>query len=162
VEARRVHFKRADQVELELLAADMREGDRLEIQATSGRAPLLALRKAVRWSRRHGGDAWTGYIDGRVAAVFGIGKRALLSPAAYPWCLTSSAVDRAPRLFYRASRAVLASFLEEHQELEQFVDARYVQALRWVERLGFTLEPARPFGVAGLPFHRITIRRETT
>jgi hypothetical protein len=158
VERERVTFELATREHAERLAPSMREGDAAEILASGGYRPLPGLLAALRWSRLHGA-AWAGLIDGEVAALFGVGKQTLLSPTAHPWLLTGDHVERTPLLFWRASKAVLATWLEEHEQLEQYVDARYAQALRWAGRLGFTIEPAAPFGRARLPFHRIVLRR---
>jgi hypothetical protein len=154
----RVTFELATRAHAEVLAPRMRRADAAEILASGGYKPLPGLLAALRWSRRHG-QAWAGLIDGEVACLFGIGKRTLLSPAATPWLLTGDLVERHPLLFWRASRAVIAAWLEEHELLEQFVDSRYTQALRWAARLGFTVEEPAPFGRGGLPFNRITLRR---
>lgn len=154
----RVTFEIARREHAELLAPRMRKADAAEILASGGYRPLPGLLAALEWSRRYGA-AWAGLIDGEVAALFGVGKRTLLSPSAVPWCLTGNLVEENPRLFWRASKAVVATWLEEFDQLEQYVDARYAQALRWAARLGFTVEDAQPFGRGGLPFHRITLRR---
>lgn len=162
MERRRVTFEMATRHHALELARAMRPACRAEVQAASGRAPLDAVMRAIAWSRRHGGGAWAGMFDGELLAVFGIGTPSVLASArgaGLPWALTSDAVDRFPREFWRASRAVIATWLEDYAELEQFVDARHVQALRWVARLGFTVEAAQPFGLEGLPFHRIVLRR---
>jgi hypothetical protein len=158
VERDRLTFELARREHAELLAIRMRKADAAEILASGGYRPLPGLLAALEWSRRYG-QAWCGLIDGAPAALFGVGKRTLLSPCANPWLLTGDLVERSPRLFWRASKAVVATWLEEFDELEQHVDARYTQALRWAARLGFTVGPAEPFGRRGAPFCRIHLRR---
>lgn len=159
MEADRVEIVPATEAHAVALAARMRAGDRAEVLASSGSGPLEALVGSVRWSRSHGGEAWAGLIDGEVAAMFGVGRRSLLSPVAIPWLLTGDLVDRHPVLFFRASREVVDLWLRHFAELEQAVDARYTQALRWARRLGFTVEAPLPFGPRCAPFCRITLRR---
>jgi hypothetical protein len=159
VEADRVQIVPATEEHARALAARMRAGDRAEVFASSGSDPLGALRDSVRWSATHGGEAWAGLIDGEVAALFGVARRSLLSPVAIPWLLTGDLVDRHPVLFFRASREVVDLWVRRFGELEQAVDVRYVQALRWAARLGFTIDAPGPFGPRGAPFCRIHLRR---
>lgn len=158
-----VRFAEATLEHARELALTMREGCRAEVHASSGvDDPYRVILRALRWTRARGGVAAVALVDGEVLAMFGCARRALLSSTWIPWSLSSELVDRHPRLFWRASRGVLGELVAElpaGHVLEQFVDARYDQAVRWVGRLGFTVEPARPFGALRLPFHRITLRR---
>jgi hypothetical protein len=155
----RITFEPATRAHAEELAPRMRHGDAAEILASCGHRPLAGLLASLKWSEAHG-EAWAGLIDGEVAGIFGVGKRTLLSTSGIPWLLTGDLVERHPLLFWRASRAVLATWLERFEFLEQFVDARYTQALRWAERLGFKVEEGQPIGRGGLLFCHITIRRK--
>lgn len=42
--------------------------------------------------------------------------------------------------------------------LTNYVDARNAVSIRWLRWLGFEIEPAAPFGIHGLPFHRFSMR----
>jgi len=141
------------------LAPRLRAGDAAEVRASDGVDAEEALVDSLRWTERHGGGAFAGFLDGDLAALFGVARRSLISPVGVPWLLTGEVVSRHPFAFFRASRAVVATWLEDFEELEQNVDARYTEALRWAARLGFMVGPPKPFGVHGLPFHRITLRR---
>jgi hypothetical protein len=74
--------------------------------------------------------------------------------------LTTTVVDRRPIAFWRGCRPQLASLLKAYDTLVNAIDARHRKALGWGRRLGFRLEAAAPFGVAGLPFHRFRVRKE--
>jgi hypothetical protein len=151
----RVTFEVATLEHARELARHMRAADAAEVFASGGYAPLEALEVAIAWSTRQHGGAWAGRIDGELAALFGIGRRTLLSRVGIPWLLTGPAVERYPVAFVRACRSVLATWAEDFDELEQFVDARYGEALRWAARLGFVVGPEEPFGPQHLPFRRI-------
>lgn len=152
----RIHVEPATLEHALALAPHVREEDAAEVQASHGMTPLDALAAGVTQSEPH---AWAGYIDGELAGLFGISRSTFLSTAAVPWLLTSKVVERHPRAFWLACREVVRQWAATHHELEQWVDARYTRALRWARRLGFQVEPAEPFGVHGLPFHRIHMRR---
>lgn len=135
------------------LAAVMRAADRAEVLASGGWTALQALQVALDASR----EAWTLRIDGEVAALFGVAP--LVDDVGQAWALTGEVVSRRPVAFFKACRPALAGMLERWPLLVTAVDCRYVQAVRWVERLGFAVGEPEPYGLAGEPFHPILIRR---
>lgn len=137
-----------------LVASRMRKGDRDEVQASGGFRPAPALRRALQVSQL----ARTVFIDGEAAFMFGVSTLEPDSDWAVPWLLSTDTVDRYPVAFLRATKALLAEVLERYPQLVQFVDTRYTQSLAWVERLGFKVGAAMPFGFAGRDFHPITLR----
>ena len=137
------------------LAPLMRSADQAEVRASDGMSPAEALEYSLRVSD----EAYTGFIDGELACLFGVVRGPFLTGAATPWLLTTSVVQRKPRAFLRASREVIADWMGKYPVLVQQVDARYEQALRWAARVGFQVEPPAPFGVAGEPFCLIHMKR---
>ena len=133
------------------VTARMRVADRQEVLASGGFTPEQALRESLKVSVL----ARTLRIAGEVAAIFGV---ALIDEGAVPWALTTTTVDRHPREFWRASVEILAELRRAFpMVMVQRVDARYDAALRWLERLGFTVGPAEPWGRYELPFHLVTM-----
>ncbi len=138
------------------LAPRLREADRLEVWAASRMTPLDALRASLEASP----DPRAGLADGRVACIFGIGVRSVLSDYGVPWMLGSEDVVRHARRFLRGSRDYIAEMRNKYSRLENYVDARNVDAIKWLAWLGFTLEAPEPFGVERLPFHRFHWERQ--
>lgn len=144
------------------LAPFLRPEDAAEVRASGNLSPLEALQQSLGLSSQ----AWAVRFDGEVVALFGLAPLEGQtwvggSSLAVPWALTGrgvAATSRRRRAFWALSRRVFASFARRYT-LVQYVDARYGAALRWAARLGFTVEPPRPFGHAGLPFCRIVYRR---
>lgn len=137
------------------LAPRLRAADAAEVLASGGYDPLSALIESVEASD----GAWAAFFGEELGCLFGVSRGPFLSFRAYPWLLTSDVVERHPKVFLRACKIVLAGWVERYGTLEQAVDARYRVALRWAAHLGFEVDPPLPFGVAGLPFCRITLRR---
>lgn len=139
------------------LAPRMRLEEVREVEASAGFTPLQALLECLQQSD----EAWSGLWHGEVAFMFGVaqmpGCERRIGAA---WLLTSPLVERHARAFWRAGRAELPRLLEQWEVLCNAIDARHEKALRWAGRLGFSLEPAQPFGAAGLPFHVFTVTRE--
>lgn len=155
----RYQIRPAEEADAVALAPAMRRADAAEVLASGGFQPLEALLSALRWTRARGGESWVALIDGRPAALFGVARPAMLSSRAVPWLLTGELIDRHPAVLWRGSKAVVADWLERYGHLEQQIDARYEQALRWAARLGFEVAEPAPFGQDGRPFCKITLRR---
>lgn len=143
---------------VEELARRMRPADEAEVLAADGLGLRDSVRLAAEWSDP--GTVSAGLAGGELACICGVVRGPFVTGVAYPWLLTTGTVDRHRAAFLRASRAVLARWLARYPHLEQHIDARYAQALRWVAWLGFTVYPPEPYGVARLPFHRVQLKRE--
>lgn len=143
-----------------LLAGTLRPEDAAEIRASGGYEPFAGLKESL----VHSDFARTAVFNGQVAAMWGVGPSAqgtalVRSPIGIPWLLTGKAVNRHPKTFFRLCPPAITGLLQLYPVLVNAIDARYTAALRWAARLGFEVRPAEPFGVAGLPFHRIWMRR---
>lgn len=135
------------------LAADIRPEDSAEMMASHGLEPLAGLQMALRVSS----TAKT-ILDGdRVVAMFGIARVDATEDVSTVWLLASKLAKRLPVTLYRV-------LVEELPRLAGAVLANMVSAgnkgaLRMVSALGFEVLPPVPFGVAGIPFHPIVLRR---
>jgi hypothetical protein len=139
----------------------LREGD-----VEEGRALGLEPQEALLASFRGSEVSWASLFDGEVAALCGVVpyRRTALgdSGEGLLWALSGRAVDRHPKAYLRASRAVLDALLERYSLLTNVIDARYTGALRWARWLGCEVGPPQPFGPRGAPFCRFILRRAQT
>ncbi len=99
------------------------------------------------------------FVDGELAAMWGMGGDAL-SDIGAPWLLTTPAIERVPVSFVRVGRENVAAMLRIKPILVNYVDARYRRACRFVEALGFVLDPPEPYGSKGALFRKFEMRRE--
>lgn len=136
-----------------VLAANLRVEDYDEVRALGARLP-----EALRVSYRNAVFRRTGLVDGEVAAMLGMGGQ-LLSDHGYPWLMTSPAIERIPIAFLKEGRAVVAEMLALRPLLSNHVLASYGRACRFLQLLGFTLDPPAPFGPLGVPFRRFWMKR---
>lgn len=122
------------------LSANLRDGDRNEIEA-AGLDPRHCLRDTFKSAiiRK------TALVDGKVAAMFGLGGD-LLSDTGKPWLLTAPVIETIPVSFVREARKELAAMLAIRSHLQNWVAADYGRAIRFLEVLGFTVHEAAPFG----------------
>jgi len=134
------------------VAAHVREADAAEIWASHHLHALEAIEDGLRTSVL----ARTGLVDGEPVCVFGVCPSSLLTGAGSPWMLATPLLHTVDRAFIRLSRRVVDAMQSFFAELSNYVDARNLHAVRWLEWLGFHVEPAVPYGIEQLPFHRFT------
>ena len=145
---------RATAMDAACLAPRLRAADIEEIRAASGLEPAEALDRSFDLSthvwavRDHGG---------RPIALWGVGPLSLVEGRGCPWLLAADAFEALGSDIGRLSRPLLAMMRDLYPRLENHVDARHIKAVRWLSWLGFTIEPATPWGVEGRPFHRFWI-----
>lgn len=144
VPARPSHLRR--------IAAVMRQADRDEIMAASGRSPLSALSFSFRNSRM----CWVALVDGKPEVIFGAGDVNFLGGLGAPWLLGSEAVWKHRREFMRMSGHWRDQLLERYSILRNVVDCRNTASIRWLGWLGFRFSP--PFDLRGNPFMLFEMR----
>jgi len=138
-------------IEFDAYALDvgLRPADRAELHAASGPDTYGTIREAVERS------AWcaTAESRGNLVAMFGVVEGGtLLDPYGIPWMLATTGVK--PGMLMAHSPRYIGEMLARFPRLRNYVDARNHASIRYLRRLGFSLNPPEPFGVAGLPFHR--------
>jgi len=138
-----------------ILAPVMREGDREEVWATGRYTPQAALDASLDASSR----SWSGFADGRLVVMFGVGAVPDAPRVGVPWLLGSDDVVRYQVQFLRRCRDYVSDMLREFEVLTNWVDARNAVSLRWLAWMGAEFLPAVPFGALGLPFHQFIIKR---
>ncbi len=144
----------ADSLGVRLRAADVEE-----IRAASGLPPTEALRRSYDFSTH----VWAVRArDGRSIAqptappiaLWGVGPLSLIDGRGCPWLLASDAFEALGLDIARLSRPLLARMRTLYPRLENRIDGRQTRAVRWLSWLGFTIDPAKAWGVEGRPFHR--------
>lgn len=139
------------------IAPRMRAEEVAEVWAAMGLTPAPALLRLMHASTL--GSTPFGsravFFDGELATIFGVIEMA--DGSIVPWLLSSDAVERHPLSFWRASKSILHDLRTIYPRMIEYVDARYTRCISWARRLGFTVAPAEPHGLAGLPFHPLAI-----
>ena len=91
--------------------------------------------------------AWAGLVDGLPICAFGL-HASITSDTAIAWLIPTPEVRRHRRLFWRASREVVAMMLDRFPHLVVHCQANYDASRKWLERLGFVEIPNASFHVA--------------
>ena len=140
--------------EIKYVAANMRGADVAEVWATSGFLPEPALDYSVDVSEA----VWTWLEDDVPIAVFGVGE--YLPDTGSPWFLATPHMHRADAqvFFVRNTQRVLdAMHRVGYPILMQYVHAKHLESLRWLQWAGFSLNQFYPaWGFAGEPFFRLS------
>jgi len=137
------------------LVVKMRQADVDELHALG----ILDLVAAVRASVAHSAFSYAFVIDGALACIIGVAPAAgMFDPEGFPWMLGTDVVTRHQRVLMRTCRPYIQQMLRAYPHLFNYVHAENHRAVRWLKRIGFTLEPAAPWGPMGAPFHRFDMR----
>lgn len=141
---------------VEELAVTMREEDVAEIWASGHLTPIESLTKSLEMSTL----AKAIVADGKVLAVFGVVPMGIMTGVCVVWFLSSKHVNSYKKSFIKFckdNRKNLCGVKAYHDILFNYVDARYKASVKWLGWLGFSVSEPEPFGVEGLPFHKIVM-----
>lgn len=95
---------------------------------------------------------WAGFIDGRLACIWGIIPPSLMSYQAYLWLYTTDLIKEHQFTLVRHSQRVIEEILEEYPSIVGHAIIGSDKSIRWLKWLGAKFGP--PQGT-GIPF-RIT------
>lgn len=133
--------------DIERVVCSLREADRREIEAASGDVSA-AVFDTVRRS-----DVAMTVDDGEPIALFGVASNGVVG-GGVPWLIGTDGLARHKKEFLQRSRCYFAEMLKEYGTLENYVDIRNKQSIRWLRWLGFSFDQPKPYGVQQRPFCR--------
>ena len=136
-----------------LISGRARKADVDEL-AVLGATPFDCMRYGLANSLQ----AWTVFAGSTPVCMFGVSVTGLLTSEGAPWMVGTKAIDQHAKVFLLESKLVLQAVLAEWSHLQNWVDARNVRAIRWLQFIGFTIHPAEPYGEQNFPFHRFEMR----
>lgn len=117
----------------EAMAKIMRHEDSLEVVA-QGFSPSEAMRVSVEGSLIAEAAIMP---NGEVGAMWGAQVKSIVTDTAFMWMLGSHHVPKHRKVLLRGSRYFVERVQKMYPRLECCVDARYTQAVRWIEWMGF-------------------------
>lgn len=150
-----VEFVRANETHIAWLAANMRQADRDEVEASG----FASAEAALRVSMERSAFAMTAIIDGEPAAMFGAGDLNILARVGAPWLLATPVMEADRRLLLRQSIAWRRQLLERYDILRNAVDDRNKTSIRWLRWMGFSFSEPMPLGANGELFRVFELRR---
>lgn len=135
-------------------ALDIRQPDIDEMQALGFPDANVALVNCVRSSTY----AWTGFINGEMAAIFGVSPASIMGGVGYPWLLGSGVIVRHPISFLRPCQPYINRMAGCYDVLHNYVDDRNRHAIKWLRWLGFEVGEPMAYGPLGMPFRHFEMR----
>jgi hypothetical protein len=148
-----ITFEYGTREAMAVIAARMREADRVELSVTSpGKSPLQVLMEALEHSR------WCTVVrvDGEPAIAYGVAPSEVPHVGA-PWMLATPDLLRIRRFFLQHCRGEVRLMEQAFPALFNRVHRGNTCAIRWLEFCGFTLEYGRMRGDM-IDFHKGTFR----
>ena len=152
----RVVVKEADHGggEVRYIAEHLRTADRQELETASGVSAEEARSRAWGLSQ----NRWVALVDDLPAFVFGVVNDPARGLAGVIWMVCTDRIARAPRGVLRTSQECLDEIAKHFDLLHNQADCRNTLHLRWIKKLGFTLDDI--VQVNGLPFQRFHLTRK--
>lgn len=150
-----IDYVRATDEHAAQVLSRLRQPDAEEIRAM-GCTPEFGMASSLELAT----DARAWVVDGRAVCIFGYRAPDLMGQIAYPWLLTTDLVEDNRTAFGRRSRLWVRQLAASFPRLENLVDSRYTECLKWLAWLGFTVDEAKPLGPYGIPFHRFHMGQE--
>lgn len=140
--------------DVEILHANLRDSDRAECEAY-GEGDIL---EGIRASAARSVLCWSGFVDGKLAAIFGCAPLSLVSGIGSPWMLGTPVLDAHSRVLVATVPDYIAVMLTAFPHLVNHVHAKNTTSVRWLRRLGFTMGNQEPYGALGAPFRQFEMK----
>lgn len=128
----------------------LRDADILELRLIHGNADVWHLEYTYSLAM----SAWTVYLRGQPACVFGVSCLSPFSLVGVPWLLATDALPNMRMIFLRQCRHYMAKMHTLFPRLENYVHADNTVSCAWLRWMNFVLDEAMPYGKQGALFHR--------
>lgn len=132
------------------LARIIRPQDLEEIRASGGFIPEPAIRMSINRAE----EAYAAYVGDDLMCVFGVG---VLPQFQAVWMMGSTNIDKHPRVFWRCSKIVLEYLRGKYPVMVNMVHGQNATALRWLKKLGFSINLPEKWGKRGDLFCQVML-----
>lgn len=123
-------FRKVTNEDIIALSANLREQDRIEVEASSGLPPLEAIKKSVECSS----ECHAIELDGNLLAIFGVSD--LGEGIGSPWMLGTEELSKNARRLLKHGQAWIDT-LDRYNLLINYVHADNDKSIRWLKWMGF-------------------------
>lgn len=146
--------------DIERMKAHIRKSDIDEIRATNEWSPEHALRYGLTNSE----PCFTIVHQGKPVGMFGVTpapKEVQDLKAGVVWLIATDGLKAMWLTFCRLSPKFISLMLEKYEVMYNFVDARNIDTIRWLNWCGAKFDEPKPYGIDGLPFRFFKIVKES-
>ncbi len=151
--ARLQFAKLVDTRDVRHIASNLRQCDRQELEAVHG--PGLDFQDCLRTAVLASEECYVLVTpDGEPVALFGLAPVSLLGGLGCPWLLGTDAFMDYPRDIVVLGKRMVRKWSERYDQLFNYVDARNLRSIAWLQHIGFLVFEAQPYGLNGEPFRR--------
>lgn len=141
---------------VDYLKGKLREDDKREVWAMSGRSADEALQAGFRLSEM----CWIGMWNDEPVTCFGVRRPSILSDLGIPWLLGTDKIRCVKSAFVKNSIIYVRLMAERFKDLENYVDARNTLSIKWLGWCGFEVEKTPiPYGHEKVLFHKFWYKR---
>lgn len=140
-------YRVAVEEDIDVVAQDMREADRKEVEASGGFSPREALLASYRASQ----PCYAATLDDRATALFGVSP--VDDDIGVIWMLGTNDITDHPVTFMRWSRTVVPMLIRPYRMVCNLVDKRNTVHVKWILKMGFSLIREVDHGPFNLPFY---------
>lgn len=141
---------------VDLIAPMVRHADIEEIWAASMQTPKQAMLHGMKFSS----ESYVGFVNDEPICMWGIAQESLVGNLGVPWMISTTSMDKYAVTFLRHCRDQVLEVLKSYAWLVNYVDARNIRAMRWLEWLGFEIDAEpQPYGAFSMPFYKFRMWR---
>ena len=138
------------QQHVDYIAKNMRAADVAEVWASDRHTPDTAMVTSFDQSEYSA----TATVDGVPCLMLGVGSRGPLTQIGIPWMLGTDGVVKHRHSLTKLVGPVMDEMSRMYPILLNYVHTKNTVSVKWLARIGFTVEPAQPHGLTGELFHR--------
>lgn len=122
---------------IEAIVADIPERSAIELAELFDSTPVDALRFSLASST----GAWTIVDDAGAVAMFGATPSSVLDSLGIVWFIGTRGICRNRLAFAKATRRFVRVLFEQYSTLENIIDHRHEDVVKWVRWLGAEVAP---------------------
>jgi hypothetical protein len=151
-----VKFKEANRKDFYLMKQIMRNEDRRELEAASGKK----FKDVVDKTQYNTDFAIAGYCDKKLIAIFGVTRITAVTKTGAIWMFGTKFLPENKKVFLKHCKKCIEVMIENYPIVYNFVDKRNIMIINWLKWLGFTFEDAKPYGPNGLLFYKFYMKNK--
>jgi hypothetical protein len=101
--------------------------------------PLWNIRRFMESNINISDEAWTAFLDGEAACMYGIYRPSMLESRVLPWMMATDTVKKAKVAFYRRAKKYIEEISGCYEILSGAVDGSFSGSIDWLQWLGFRI-----------------------